>query len=107
MAAASRIEGSADLASMFPAAAASMREGSKRGCSFGMGLEEERARFVVAQSLIKVRRAAASAREWTIPTAIAMPPSLKGVIWTFMHGRPWYSFESWRAKFVCMSRNSP
>lgn len=59
------MEGSGFLASMLPAAAASMREGLKRGCSFGAGVEDERARFVAAQSFMKVRRAAASAREST------------------------------------------
>ena len=88
------MRGSGLLESMLPAAAASMREGLKRGCSVGMGFEDERARFVAAQSFMKVRTAAASAREWTIPTAMAMPPSLKVVNWTFMDGRPSYSFES-------------
>lgn len=84
-----------------------MREGLKRRCSFGTGLEDDRARFVAAQSFMKVRRAAASAREWTIPTATDIPPSLKVVSWTFMDGRLWYSFESWRANSVSMSRNLP
>ena len=90
--------GSEVLASMLPAADASMREGSKRGWSFGRGVEDERrARFVAAQSFMKVRRAAASAREWTIPTAMAVPLSLKFVNWIFVDGRPWYTFASSRA----------
>ena len=63
MAATSRMEGSGLSASMLPAAAVSMREGLKRGCNFGAGFEDERARFVAAQSFMKVRTAAASARE--------------------------------------------
>ncbi len=88
------MEGSGLLASTLPAAAASMIEGLKRGWSLGTGLEDESARFVAAQSFMKVRTAAASAREWTIPTATAMPPSSKVVNWTFIDGRPSYSFES-------------
>ena len=50
---------------------------------------------------------AASARECTIPTAMAVPPSLKCVNWTFVDGRPWYTFVSSRAYSICKSRNCP
>lgn len=94
VAAMSRMEGSGLWASMLPAAAASMREGLKRGWSLGTGCEDERARLVAAQSFMKVRTAAASASEWTMPTATAMPPSMKVVNWTFMDGRPLPLLES-------------
>ena len=91
-----RVEGSGCGASMSPAAAASMRDGLKRGWRSGTGFEDERARFVAAQSFMKVRSAAASAREWTMPTATAtaLLSSLKVVNWTFMEGKPSYSLES-------------
>ena len=80
-------------------------EGLKRRCMFGTGFEEERARFEAAQSFVKVTRAAASARECTMATKMAVPPSLKVVNWIFTDGNPWYSFESWRANLVSLSRS--